>query len=265
MIFETHAHYDDKAFDEDRAQLLGTMEQDGIGRIVNIAADLDSCRTTLALCGEFPFIYAALGVHPSGTGELTDESVEWLTGLIRKNSIKNKGKVVAVGEIGLDYYWEDNPPADTQKKWFARQLEMAREVKLPLVIHSRDAAKDTFDMIKAHRSFEEGGIIHCYAYSREMARDYLSMGFYFGIGGVVTFKNSRRLREVVEFLPIENIVLETDSPYLAPVPNRGKRNSSLNLPYIAQEIGRIKGMDMQRVIEITAQNAARLFGIDNTA
>ncbi len=262
MIFETHAHYDDEAFDEDRAKLLGSMERGGIGRIVNIAADLDSCRTTLALCGEFPFIHAALGVHPSGTGELTDESVEWLTDLIRKNSIKNGGKVVAVGEIGLDYYWEANPSADIQKKWFARQLEMAKEVSLPLVIHSRDAAKDTFDMIKEHRSFEEGGIIHCYAYSREMARDYLSMGFYFGIGGVVTFKNSRKLREVVEFLPIENIVLETDSPYLSPVPHRGKRNSSLNLPYIAEEIGRIKGMDTESVIEITKCNAMRLFGVD---
>lgn len=261
MIFETHAHYDDEAFDTDREELLGSMERGGIGRIVNIAADIDSCGTTLALAGKFPFVYAALGVHPSGTDELTEEKMAELTELIRKNSIKNGGRVVAVGEIGLDYYWEDNPSGVIQKKWFARQLEMAKEVKLPLVIHSRDAAKDTLDMIKEHRSFEEGGIVHCYAYSREMAADYLSMGFYFGIGGVVTFKNSRKLREVVEFLPMENIMLETDSPYLSPVPNRGKRNSSLNLPYIAEEIGRIKGMDANTVIEITRHNAEKLFGV----
>lgn len=261
MIFETHAHYDDEAFDRDRQELLDSMEANGIGRIINVAADMESCRTTLALSEKHPFIYAALGIHPSGTGELTEERVEWLTELVRKNSVRNSGKVAAVGEIGLDYYWDENPEKEIQKKWFERQMKMAEEVKLPLIIHSREAARDTFDMISGHPARKNGGIIHCYAYSKEMARDYLSMGFYFGIGGVITFKNARKLKEVVEFLPMDSIVLETDSPYLSPVPNRGKRNSSLNLHYIAEEIGRIKGIETERVVEITRRNAQKLFGI----
>lgn len=261
MIFETHAHYDDEAFDQDREELLSGMEQNGIGRIVNIAADLESCQTTLELGLTYPFVYAALGVHPSGTAQLNEENFAALVSLVRDNSLSRGGKVVAVGEVGLDYYWEDNPDREIQKKWFARQIEMAKEAELPLVIHSREAARDTYELMRERRAFEAGGIIHCYAYSRQMAAEYLSMGFLFGIGGVVTFKNSRKLREVVEYLPIESMVLETDSPYLAPVPNRGKRNSSLNLPYIAQEIAKIKGMEPRQVIEITEQNAYRVFKI----
>lgn len=260
MIFETHAHYDDDAFDEDRNELLLSMKQNGIGTIVNVGADVESCKTTLALSEKYPFIYAALGVHPSGTGELSEELFAWLTALIKEHSVKNQGKVVAVGEIGLDYYW-DEPDKEIQRKWFERQLEMAKEVKLPLVIHSREAAKDTYDIMKAHHAKELGGIIHCYSYSKEIARDFLSMGFSFGIGGVVTFQNAKKLKEVVEYLPMESIVLETDSPYLSPNPNRGKRNSSLNLPYVVREISKIKGIEEEKVIEITKRNAEKLFGI----
>lgn len=260
MIFETHAHYDDEAFNEDRNELLLSMEKNGIGTIVNIGADIESCKTTLELSRKYPFIYAALGVHPSGTGELNEELLTWLSGVIRENTVKTGGKTVAVGEIGLDYYWNE-PEKEVQKKWFERQLAMAKEVELPVVIHSREAAKDTYDIMKALHAEETGGIVHCYSYSKELARDFLNMGFLFGIGGVVTFQNAKKLKEVVEYLPMESIVLETDSPYLAPVPNRGKRNSSLNLPYVVQEISKIKGIEEERIIEITEANAGKLFGI----
>lgn len=260
MIFETHAHYDDEAFNEDRDELLLNMKENGIGTIVNIGADIESCKTTLELSRKYSFVYAALGVHPSSTGELDENLLMWLSGVIRENTIKRGGKIVAVGEIGLDYYWNE-PEKEIQKKWFEKQLEMAREVKLPLVIHSREAAKDTYDIMKALHAQEMGGIVHCYSYSRELAGDFLNMGFLFGIGGVVTFQNAKKLKEVVEYLPMENIVLETDSPYLAPVPNRGKRNSSLNLPYVVEEISKIKGIETERVIEITEANARRVFGI----
>ena len=165
-------------------------------------------------------------------------------------------KMVAVGEIGLDYYW-DEPSRDIQKKWFVRQLELAREVNKPVIIHSRDAAADTLDIMKAEKCHEIGGVIHCFSYSKEMAREYLDMGFYIGIGGVVTFNNAKKVKEVAEYVPLESIVLETDCPYLAPVPNRGKRNSSINLPYVVDEISRIKGIEPDEVINQTYNNALR--------
>ena len=167
---------------------------------------------------------------------------------------------MAVGEIGLDYYWEE-PDHAVQKKWFARQLELAKLVKKPVIIHSRDAAKDTYDMMAAHHAGETGGVVHCFSYSAEMALDYVAMGFYIGVGGVVTFKNGRKMKEVVQAVPIERILLETDSPYLSPEPYRGKRNSSLHLPYIAQKIADIKGLPYEEVVKVTTENAQRLYQI----
>lgn len=260
MIFETHAHYDDEAFHEDRETLLSGMQEKGIGTVINIAADLESCKTTLALSKQYPFVYGALGVHPSGVGELNDSLLAGLEEECRKTAVKNGGKTVAVGEIGLDYYW-DEPERCLQKEWFEKQIEMGKRLGLPLIIHSRDAAKDTLDIMKSCQAGETGGIIHCYAYSPETAKAFLEMGYHFGIGGVITFQNAKKLKEVTAYLPIERIVLETDSPYLAPVPNRGKRNTSLNLPFVAEEIAKIKGMRTEEVIQITADNASRLFGI----
>lgn len=254
MIFESHAHYDDAAFDEDRDALLGSMQENGIEYIVNVGASLESTQTTLALAKRYPFIYAAAGVHPSDTAPLNEESFAWLTKQC------SEPKVVAVGEIGLDYYWEE-PAHDIQKKWFIRQLALARQCHKPVIIHSRDAAKDTYDIMTSQHAEEIGGVIHCYSYSSEMALDYVKLGFYIGIGGVVTFKNGKKMKEVAAAVPIERILLETDSPYLAPEPNRGRRNSSLNIPYIAQTIARIKDMSYEEVIEITNQNAKRLFHI----
>ena len=254
MIFETHAHYDDEAFDEDRDVLLSSMRENGIEYIVNVGANLKSTAASIALAQKYPFIYAAAGVHPSDTGELDEESFLWL-----KDQCLLE-KVVAVGEIGLDYYW-DNVERSVQKFWFERQLDLAREMKKPVIIHSRDAAKDTFDIMTAKNAGEMGGVVHCYSYSPEMALDYVKMGFYIGVGGVVTFQNGKKMKEVVEAVPMERILLETDSPYLSPVPNRGKRNTSLNLPYVAQKIAEIKGISYDEVVAVTAENAKKMYKI----
>ena len=223
MIFDTHAHYDDEAFDADRDELLAGLSAAGIGTVVNIGASLAGTEATVRLTQEYPFIYGAAGVHPSSTDELDEAS------FARLRELAAQPKIVAIGEIGLDYYW-DEPDRKLQKYWFRRQLNLARERRLPVVIHSRDAAKDTLDLMREERAEEIGGVIHCFSYGKEMAREYLEMGFYLGIGGVLTFKNAKKLAEVVAYAPFDRLVLETDCPYLAPAPNRGKRNSSLNLP-----------------------------------
>jgi TatD DNase family protein len=255
MIFETHAHYDDEAFNDDRDKLLLSMNENGIGRIVNVGSNLKSTKQSIELSHIYPFVYAAAGVHPNETAELNEENFLWL----EKQS--QDEKVVAIGEIGLDYYW-DEPDHDTQKKWFIRQLELARKIKKPVIIHSRDAAKDTYDIIESENAGEIGGIIHCYSYSYQMALDYVRMGFYIGIGGVITFKNGKKMKEVVEAVPLDRIVLETDSPYLSPEPNRGKRNSSLNLPYIAAKIAEIKNLTYEEVVEATRINANRVYRLE---
>lgn len=254
MIFDSHAHYDDEAFEEDRQELLGSMKENGVGIIVNVGASLESSESSVALANTYDFIYAAVGVHPSDTGKLNEENYKRLCELMQHE------KAVAVGEIGLDYYW-DEPEREIQKKWFVRQLHTAAELKKPIIIHSRDAAKDTLDIMKTETCWENGGVIHCFSYSVEMAREYLSRGFYLGIGGVLTFNNAKKLREVAEYAPIDQIVIETDCPYLAPVPNRGKRNSSLNLPYVLEKLAEIKQMSREEVEKITFENAKKLYGI----
>lgn len=251
-IFDTHAHYDDKAFDDDREELLASLPGQGIERVVNVGADLASCRSTLALTQRYEYIYGALGVHPSGTAELTDQGLLWL-----ERQFKNE-KCVAVGEIGLDYHWEE-PGRGLQKEWFAAQLDLARRVKKPVIIHSRDAAKDTADILTAERAGEIGGVIHCYSYTKEMARVFLDMGFYIGIGGVLTFNNAQKLKEAARYIPSDRIVLETDCPYLAPEPNRGRRNSSLNIPYVVTALAQIRGMEEEAVRSAVWENSLRLY------
>ena len=254
MIFDTHAHYDDEAFDEDRDSLLKSLPENGIESAVNVSSNIASVQATLALIKKYPFLYGAVGIHPNETGELDESRFQWL------EQMTQMPKVVAVGEIGLDYYW-DEPEREIQKEWFVRQLNMARKVKLPVIIHSRDAAKDTLDIMKGEKSWEIGGVIHCFSYGREIAKEYLDMGFFLGIGGVLTFQNGKKLKEVAEYAPLEQIVLETDCPYLSPVPNRGRRNSSLNLPYVVKALADIRHISEQEVIDITNQNAKRLYRI----
>lgn len=256
MIFDTHAHYDDEAFDEDREELLSSMKAAGIGRIVNIGANMASSARSLELAGKYDFIYAAVGVHPSDTQELDDDKLEQLRLMSRDE------KCVAIGEIGLDYYWPE-PDHELQKKWFRRQIALAKEEKLPIIIHSREAAADTLSILKEENAGENGGVVHCFSYSAEVARQCVALGFYIGVGGVITFKNGRRLKETVDILPMENIIIETDCPYLSPVPNRGKRNSSLNLPLVVDAIAEIKGITAEEVIRITEENAKKMYGIND--
>ena len=252
MLIDSHAHLDDEAFDKDREELIREMEGAGIEYVVNIAAGLSSIKTSIELARQYDFIYTSVGIHPCETGELDEDNFQWIKEQLSYNKVK------AVGEIGLDYYWNE-PEKKVQEKWFRRQLQLAHEVKLPIVIHSRDAAADTYRIMKEEEADRLKGVIHCYSYTKETARDYLNWNYYFGIGGVSTFQNAKKLKEAVEYIPIENIILETDSPYLAPVPYRGKRNSPLNLPIIARTIAGIKQMDVEEVIEVTGKNSRQLY------
>lgn len=252
MIFDTHAHYDDEAFEEDRDALLLSMKEHGIEKIVNVGASLSSNEKTLQIVQKYDFMKAAFGIHPNDVDKLHEKTFQRIEMLCRREDC------VAVGEIGLDYYWKDTNPY-IQKIWFERQLELARTLHKPVIIHSREAAQDTYDIMKAARAEEIGGVIHCFSYSKEMARQFMDMDFFIGIGGVVTFNNSKKLKEVVEYIPMERIVLETDCPYLTPVPFRGKRNSSLMLPYVIEAISTIKNISKEEVEHITWQNAHRLY------
>ena len=252
-IFETHAHYDDDAFDIDRDELLNSFSENGIIKAVNIGANLSTSKATVELAKNYDFIYGAVGVHPSDIRELeADGAIDE----IEKMALEDK--ILAIGEIGLDYHYEDTDEL-LQKKWFVKQMDLARKLNLPIVVHSRDAAKDTVDIMTAEHAENIGGVIHCFSYSKEVAKIFLDMGFYIGVGGVVTFKNGKKLKEVVEYTPLDRIVLETDAPYLAPEPFRGKRNSSLYIPYAAQSIADIKGITVDELYEITYNNAMKMY------
>ena len=254
MIFESHAHYDDSKFDDDREELLSTMQENGIEKIINIGCSIESCKSTLELTKQYPFVYGAMGIHPSDIGDLNEDTFLWLREQVKKE------KVVAVGEIGLDYYWDKEEEVQkNQRIWFRRQLELAKESNLPVIIHSRDAAADTMEIMK--EAYVQGikGVIHCFSYSKEQAQEYVKMGYYIGVGGVVTFKNGKKLKSVVEAIPLTSIVLETDCPYLAPEPNRGKRNESAYIQYVAEEIARLKGISVEEVLTQTEINAKQVY------
>ncbi|MCD8153940.1 MAG: TatD family hydrolase [Clostridiales bacterium] len=257
LIFDTHAHYDDEAFDGDRETLLASLKAGGIGWAVNACASVDGFSRALALGEKYPFIYNAIGVHPDDADRMTPETLEEIRRLC------DREKTVAVGEIGLDYYWHKEKEEHLrQQEMFRAQMEIAREKRLPFMIHSRDAASDTLEIVREYMAGGMyGGIIHCFSYSREIAREYLNMGLFLGIGGVVTFKNARRLKEVVEYAPLSQLVLETDCPYLAPVPFRGKRNSSLYLPLVAEAIAELKKITPEEVVTATTRNAKTLLNL----
>ena len=255
MIIDTHAHYDDERFNEDRDKLLCGMKAKGIDIIVNASATVQGCFDSLALAEKYDFVYTMSGINPSDTADLEKAGV-----FDKIKEVAMHEKCVAVGEIGLDYYW-DEPDRDIQKKWFVAQLALARDIQKPVNIHSRDAAADTLDIMKAEKAEDMGGIIHCFSYGVEMAREYLNMGFYIGVGGVVTFKNGKKLKEVVEYAPLDRIVLETDCPYLAPEPFRGHRNHSEYLHMVAEKIAEIKNVTKEEVIKVTRENALRVYGI----
>jgi len=255
MIFDTHAHYDDEAFEGDRDEVLRSLAEAGVGLAVNIGASMASTRRTVDLVSRYPFLYGAVGVHPDSTSELNEELFAELRELTAAE------KIVAVGEIGLDYYW-DSSPRETQRYWFERQLELAIEKNLPVVIHSREATQETLDIMKKYYQSSNGtlrGVIHCFSSGPEIAKEYTDMGFYIGVGGVVTFKNGKKLKEVAASIPEDKLVIETDCPYLAPVPFRGKRNDSRYLTYVAEEIAALRGTTAEEIIARTEKNAYELY------
>ena len=254
MIFESHAHYDDEAFDTDRDELLPRLRQQGIGYVMNISSDISSVSACIALAEKYPFVYAAAGIHPDDTGELNEDNFEWL-----KKQCGHK-KVLAVGEIGLDYYWEENPPREFQREVFHIQLALAEELGLPVIVHDREAHRDCLEAVRAHPKVT--GVYHCYSGSLEDAKTLVKLGWMLSFTGVVTYKNARRSLEVIDWLPMDRIMIETDSPYLTPEPFRGKRNDSGKVYRVAETIAQVKGMDPEEVAEITLENGKRFFGIE---
>lgn len=254
MIFDSHSHYDDEAFDVDRDELLLSLNEKNIGHVIAAAADWSSFDRMIKMCEKFDFLHLTLGIHPGSALQLDASHRKELEAMVKAHN------VVAIGEIGLDYHY-DGPGPEIQKEAFIYQLNLAKENDLPVIIHARDATQDTLDIMKKYGPPKKG-VIHCFSSSKEIAAEYVKMGYYIGVGGVVTFKNSKTLKEVVESVPIENILLETDCPYLAPTPFRGQRNSSLYLPYVVEEIARLKNLSCEEVIDITEKNAKKLFNIE---
>lgn len=256
MLIDSHAHLDDRRFDRDRKDIINSFEENDISLVINPGADLSSSIKAVNLAEEYENIYAAVGVHPHSAKEVDESTIEIL------KSFTNREKVVAVGEIGLDYHY-DNSPRDIQRKWFIEQMKLAKEVDLPIIIHSRDAQQDTFDLLKAEQDGNLEGVLHCYSGSVEMAREYIKLGFYISIAGPVTFKNARVLKEVAREIPLDKMLIETDAPYLTPEPNRGKRNEPVYVRFVAATIAEAKGISFEEVAKRTAENTKRLFRIED--
>ncbi|WP_430438705.1 TatD family hydrolase [Neglectibacter timonensis] len=252
-MFDSHAHYDDAQFDADREELLGrVLPEKGVCGILNMGADLKGCKDTVALTERYEYLYGAVGIHPECARELPDN---WLN--LLREWLKCE-KIVAVGEIGLDYHWLEECPKERQKKVFSAQLELAEELSLPVIIHDREAHADTLEFLQRYRP---SGVVHCFSGSVETAREILKLGMYIGLGGAVTFKNARHSVEVAREISLERLLLETDAPYMAPVPFRGKRNDSSLIAYVAEKIGEIRGIPAEAVLHVAAENTRRLFGI----
>lgn len=256
MLFDSHAHYDDAKFDADRFELIASLPEQGVGMVMNACSSMDDIGAICDLCKRFDFIYGAAGVHPSETGGLCEEDMQTI------KKVCTNPKIKAVGEIGLDYFYDDDVPHELQKKWFARQIELAHEVDLPIIVHDRDAHRDTLDILRACNAEKCGGVVHCFSGSCETAREVLDLGFYIAFGGVLTFKNARRAVESAVYVPIDRILLETDAPYLAPVPHRGERNNSALMRYTAEKLAEIKGMTVSEVEDITLKNAKNCYRIE---
>lgn len=253
-VFDTHAHYDSEGFNADRMEVLASMPGQGVELILNPGCDLESSKTAVSLAEQFPFVYAAVGVHPSDCGDFCDDTVHVLRTLAAHEKVK------AIGEVGLDYYWEDNPPKEFQQQVFRKQMELAEELSLPVIIHDREAHHDCLEIVKAHPNVK--GVYHCYSGSLEDAKILVKMGWMLSFTGVVTYKNARKSLEVIDWLPMDRIMIETDSPYLTPVPFRGKRNDSGNVHLVAETIAQVKGMDPEEVARVTLENGKRFFQID---
>lgn len=253
-IFDTHAHYDSGSFNPDRAEVLASLPESGVGLVVDPGCDVESSRAAIVLAEQYPHVYAAVGIHPEDCGGCTDADFEEIRHLAQHE------KVVAIGEIGLDYYWAENPPKEFQQTVFRRQIELALELDLPIIVHDREAHGDSLAIVLEYPDLR--GVFHCYSGSPEMAAELLKRGWYLGFDGPITYKNAKRAPEVVAITPLERIVVETDSPYLTPVPFRGKRNDSRLLPYVLETLAEWKGISTEEMIRITWENGKRLFGLE---
>ena len=254
LIFDTHAHYDDEAFDADREELLASMPENGVGLIVDPGCDLESSRRAVEIAEKYPHVYAAVGWHPENCAPYTSESLDTLRAWAKSP------KVVAIGEIGLDYYWEQNPPREFQQEVFRDQLALAQELGLPVIVHDRDAHADCLAIVKEFPQVR--GVFHCYSGSAETAQELLKLGWYLGFDGPLTYKNAKKAVEVARIVPLDRVLLETDSPYMSPVPVRGTRNDSRNVFHIAAKFAELRGMEVDEVIALTSENGKRLFGIE---
>jgi len=254
MLFDTHAHYDDDKFDSDRHDAIARAFENGVSYILNASSDMDSVRTSISLAGEFDSVYAAVGIHPHNVAETSESAVRALS------ELAGNRKVVAIGEIGLDYYY-DFAPRELQKQWFIKQIDLARNLGLPIIVHNREAHEDVLRIVKNECAGEMKGVFHCFSGSVEMAKELVLNGFYISVGGQVTFKNAKRIIDVVKQVPDNRLLIETDCPYLAPEPYRGKRNESSYLKFTAEKVAEIRGADFEHIAEITTKNAKMLFGI----
>ena len=253
MLIDTHAHYDDAAFDADRAEVLAALQSENVGLVIDPAVTIETSRAILRLSEETPFLYAAVGIHPENCHDYCPEDIEVL------RTLAQHPKCVAIGEIGLDYHWEENPPKELQKECFSAQLKLAEELDKPVIIHDRDAHADCFAMAAAFPRVR--GVFHCYSGSAEMAKELLKRGWYLGFDGPLTYKNARKTVEAAELCPLDRLLIETDSPYMSPVPKRGERNDSRNLIHILAKLAELKGVSVEEMERITEENARRLFGI----
>lgn len=254
MLFDTHAHYNDEQFNEDRNELLNSMPENNVGLIMNPATKCDEFKEITEMCEKFDFIYGALGVHPEEVDTFNSKTIEAIRAAAQHPKIK------AIGEIGLDYYWvKDNK--ELQRDVLGQQIDLARELNLPVIIHDREAHADTLEVLKEHKVWECGGVFHCYSGSAEMVPQILDWGMYIGFGGALTFKKAQRPVAAAAAVPLDRLVIETDSPYMAPVPMRGKRNSSLYVHYVAEKLAEIKGISKEEVEKITFENGKRLYNI----
>ncbi len=253
LIFDTHAHYDDEQFDADRGELLASMPENGVGLILDPGCNIETSRRAVALAERFPHVYAAVGYHPENCAPFAPEDI----GVLR--DLAKHPKVVAVGEIGLDYHWAENPPKELQQDVFRRQLALAQELDLPVIVHDRDAHADCFDVVCEFPAVR--GVFHCFSGSVELARELWKRGWYVGFDGPLTYKNARRALEVAAEAPADRILLETDAPYLPPVPLRGTRNDSRNLRFVAEKLAEARGATAEEIVALTAENGRRLFGI----
>ena len=253
-IFDTHAHYDAPAFDADREAVLSALPEDGVALVVDPGCDLPTSRAALDLAERFPHVYAAVGIHPEDCAGYTDADLDALRQLCRHD------KAVAIGEIGLDYYWAENPPREFQQQVFRRQLELALELDMPVIIHDREAHGDCLAIVKEYPGLR--GVFHCFSGSPEMATELLKRGWYLGFDGPITYKNAKRAPEVAAITPLDRILVETDAPYMTPVPFRGKRNDSRYLPYVIEKLAEWKGVTPQEMTDSTFANGKRLFGIE---